>query len=277
MPRHTQASRTLCGPVFASSSKTASSKSVLPSLTWRQITTEPDHLTFLFTPGPARCNFALQSELPNTMTELNQALLEIRSIRRHVAQTMEFRGYGPATLLATAVVALLAGAAQRCWLPEPALQPTRYVALWLTTGVFCAGLIATQMLTRARRLHSGMADEMIRMAVAQFLPAAMAGLLLPLVLLRAAPGVVWMLPGLWQIIFSLGVFASCRCLPRRMLAVGAWFLLSGMACVLLGDARGLAPVGMAGPYAGGMVLVAAIHSRSARKDSLPERDEDEIE
>ena len=97
------------------------------------------------------------------MTILNRALIDIRDIRRQVAQTTEFRGYGPLTLSATAVLALLAGVAQSYWLTEPIAHPTQYVALWLTTGFFCAALIATQMLTRANRLHSGMADQMIRM------------------------------------------------------------------------------------------------------------------
>jgi len=187
-----------------------------------------------------------------------------------VAQNTEFRGYGPATLFATAVVALLAGGAQAHWLAEPATHPVQYVVLWLTTGVFCAALIGTQMLTRANRLHSGMADEMIRMAVAQFLPAAVAGAVLPFVLLHITQSVFWMLPGLWQIIFSLGVFASCRCLPRPMLLVGAWFLLTGLICVGLGDTRSLTPATMAGTFAVGMVLVAAIHYFSAKKASIDE-------
>src|SRR6185437_4339225 len=145
------------------------------------------------------------------MTDLNRALVDIRSIRRQVAQTTEFRGYGPLTLSATAGLALLAGVVQFQWIPEPANSPVQYVALWLSTAVVCAALIASQMLARARRLHSGMADEMIRMAVAQFLPAAIAGAILPFVLLRVTHNVFWMLPGLWQIIFGLGVFASCRC------------------------------------------------------------------
>jgi hypothetical protein len=115
------------------------------------------------------------------------------------------------------------------------------------------------MIGRAKRLHSGMADEMIRMAVAQFLPAGIAGAILPFVLLRVTDDVFWLLPGLWQIIFGLGVFASCRCLPRPMLLVGAWFLLTGLACVALGDDRALAPAIMSGAYAIGMALVAAIH------------------
>jgi hypothetical protein len=207
------------------------------------------------------------------MTDFNRALVEIRSIRRQVAQTTEFRGYGPATLFATAIVALLAGAAQSHWLPEPAIHPAQYVALWLTTGVFCAALIATQMLVRANRIHSSMADEMIRTAVAQFLPAGIAGAILPFVLLHVTPSVLWLLPGLWQIIFSLGVFASCRCLPRPMLLVGMWFLFTGLACIALGDKRALAPATMSYAYAIGMAFVSAIHHLSAKKALIDEDNE----
>jgi len=213
------------------------------------------------------------TKLVKHMTELNQALTDIRNIRRQVAQTTEFRGYGPATLSATAIAALLAGAAQARWLPEPTTHPAAYVALWLTTAVICAALIATQMLTRASHLHSSMAEEMIRMAVAQFLPAGIAGAILPFVLLHVTPGVFWMLPGLWQIIFSLGVFASRRCMPRSMLLVGMWFLLTGFACIALGDSRSLAPVTMSGAYAVGMALVAAIHHFSAKKALIDEDEE----
>ena len=130
------------------------------------------------------------------MTDLHQALRDVRSLRRQVAQSTEFRGYGPLTLSATAGVALLAGAAQSHCLPQPAVHAAHYLALWLTVGVVCAALIATQMLTRANRLHPGLADAMIRMAVAQFFPAAVAGLLLPFVLFHLGPSVFWMLPGL---------------------------------------------------------------------------------
>lgn len=207
------------------------------------------------------------------MTDLNQALVDIRSIRRQVAQSTEFRGYGPFTLSATAIFALVAGVAQSHWLPDPAGHPGQYAALWLTTGILSAALILTQMLTRANRLHSGMADQMIHMAVAQFLPAAIAGALLPFVLLHVTQTVFWMLPGLWQIIFSLGVFASCRCLPRPMLLAGAWFLITGFACILIGDARALAPATMSYSYAVGMALVAVIHYLSAKKAPIHEEKE----
>ncbi|SEG13579.1 hypothetical protein SAMN05421819_1910 [Bryocella elongata] len=213
------------------------------------------------------------------MTDLHQALTDIRSIRRQVAQTTEFRGYGPATLSATALLALLAAAAQSHWLPTPAAHPVEYVALWLSTAVLCAALIATQMLTRANHLHGPMADEMIRLAVLQFLPAAAAGAILPVVLLHAllhaSPIGFWMLPGLWQVIFSLGVFASVRCMPRSMVLVGLWFLLTGFSCLWLGDNRALSPAWMGLPYGLGMALVAVLHrSASHRTLALEDGEED---
>ncbi len=44
------------------------------------------------------------------------------------------------------------------------------------------------------------------------------------VLLRAAPESLWMLPGLWQIFYSLGIFASCRLLPRPTFWVAVFYL-----------------------------------------------------
>lgn len=108
------------------------------------------------------------------MNELDRVLGDITLIRRQVAQSTEFRGYGPATLAGTGVLAVAAGAAQRLWLPEPggtAAHIVTYLALWITTAALSACLIGMEMSARTRRIHTGLADEMIRMAVQQFLPA----------------------------------------------------------------------------------------------------------
>ena len=201
------------------------------------------------------------------MNDLNRALGDISSIRRQVARSTEFRGYGPATLAATGGIAILAATAQTLWLPDPANRIAAYLAIWISTAVVSAGLIGVQMVTRTHRMHSGMADEMIRMAVEQFLPAAVAGALMTLVLAGAVPSALWMLPGLWQVIFSLGVFSSCRFLPRPMAAAGVWYLLTGMACIMLANGRALSPWAMGIPYGAGQLLVAGILFFTARKGS----------
>ena len=192
------------------------------------------------------------------MTDLNRALGDISNIRRQMARSTEFHGYGPTTLASTAVFAVAAAGAQALWVPDPMNHVRAYLGVWLATAVVSAAVIGVHAMSRARRIHSGMADEMIRMAVEQFLPAAGAGALITVVLVRAAPDAVWMLPGLWQVIFSLGVFASCRFLPRQLAIAGGWYMLTGLFCLSLGDARALSPWAMGVPYAVGQLLVAGI-------------------
>jgi hypothetical protein len=204
------------------------------------------------------------------MNDLNKALGDISSIRRQVAHSTEFRGYGSATLASTGALALAAAGAQALWVSDPANHIATYLSIWVWTAALSAALIGTEMYARTRRIHSGMADEMIRMAVEQFLPSAGVGGLVTFVLVRFVPGSQWMLPGIWQIIFSLGVFSSCRFLPRTMTVAGGWYLLTGLTCLALGDGRALSPWAMGIPYGAGQLIVAGIllfYARETKDES----------
>jgi hypothetical protein len=100
---------------------------------------------------------------------------------------------------------------------------------------------------------------MILHAVEQLVPSGVAGALVTAVLIRVAPEAVWMLPGLWQILFSLGVFASARFLPRAVFVVAAWYLFAGLICLTMAaSARMLSPWMMGLPFGIGQLLAAAI-------------------
>jgi hypothetical protein len=193
------------------------------------------------------------------MSDFDKALGDISTIRREVARSTQFRGYGPATLATTGLLSIVAATAQSAWLPNPTSHPLGYLRIWGSLAVVSAVLTAAQVVNRTRRIHSGLSNEMLRQAVEQFLPALGAGVLLTLVLLRHyTPATFWMLPALWQIVFSLGVFASCRFLPRPMLAAGAWYLACGLLTLSFGNARALAPWTMGLAFGGGQLLTAAI-------------------
>jgi ABC-type cobalamin transport system permease subunit len=72
---------------------------------------------------------------------------------------------------------------------------------------------------------------------------------------------------MWQVIFSLGVFSSCRSLPRAIALAGAWYLLTGLGLIALADNRALSPWAMGIPYGAGQVLVAAILLFAAQEGS----------
>jgi hypothetical protein len=193
------------------------------------------------------------------MTDLERALAEIHSIRSHVARGVEFRGYGPSTLAATGLLAGLAAFVQSVRIDRPTMDPNAFLGLWSMVAILSVVIIAAETVARSKRVHSGLAQEMVQSAAEQFLPAGIAGVLLTAVLTRFSPESVWMLPGLWQIVFSLGVFGSCRFLPRPMLAVGVWYLVCGMVCLALGrGANALSPWTMGVPFGLGQLMVAGV-------------------
>ena len=193
------------------------------------------------------------------MTELRQALDDINAIRTQVARGTQFRGYGPLSIASSGVLALLVAAAERHWQADSASNLKWFLAVWISTAAVALFLSTIETIVRVRRVHSGLAMEMIQAAAEQFLPCIVVGMLLTVVLMRVAPQDSWMLPGLWEVIFSLGVFASCRFLPRQMFGVGAWYLAAGLVCLLLASGHhSLSPWAMGIPFGVGQLLIAAV-------------------
>jgi hypothetical protein len=193
------------------------------------------------------------------MTELRQALAELRAIRTQVARGTQFRGYGPRSIAASGLLALVVAVIQARWFTDAQRDVPEFLSIWIATAAFSVVLSAWETFTRVRRLHDGFAKEMTHAAVEQFLPALVAGILLTVVMLNTTPRDTWMLPGLWELVFSLGVFASCRFLPKAMFGVGLWYLASGLACLAIESARQtLSPWSMGIPFGVGQLLVAIV-------------------
>jgi hypothetical protein len=193
------------------------------------------------------------------MRDLDKALADIFTIRSQIAAGTAFRGYGPAAVAATGGLALATAFVQFLWLDDPTGHPLIFFAGWAAAALVSGGMIWTEMQARSRRHHSGLADAMIHQAVEQFLPAGTAGVLLAVLLWKFAPEALWMLPGLWQVLVSLGVFASVRSLPRTVALAGAWYFVAGFATLLLASqSHALSPWTMGLPFVIGQLLMAAI-------------------
>jgi hypothetical protein len=129
----------------------------------------------------------------------------------------------------------------------------------MLTAFISAVMIGIEMRARSRRHHSGLADAMLLQAVEQFVPAGVAGALLAALLFRFGPESLWMLPGLWQVLVSLGIFASMRSLPRLLTVAGAWYFVAGFTVLVLASMdHALSPWTMGLPFAAGQLLVAGL-------------------
>jgi len=192
------------------------------------------------------------------MIEVHKALADIGDIRLRLAAGTVFRGFGPAVIAVTGGLALVLGAAQTLGFAAGS-GPIDFLAPWVAVAILSAALIGVEMRARTRRHHGGLADAMVLNAVEHFLPFGAAGAVICAIVVRFAPDIDWILPGLWQILLSLGLFASLRFLPRTIAIAAAWYLVAGAAVLLWGcETRALSPAGMAVPFGIGQFLLAII-------------------
>lgn len=194
--------------------------------------------------------------------QLDQALRQISDIREQMARTEVFRGYRSITVGFSGIAGLSAAALQAKWIESPEMELGRYLALWVGIAVVSLTVAGAEMYWRAQRAMasgSDLARQHTLLAVAQFLPCLLVGGLLTLCIYRGAPHVAWMLPGLWALMFGLGVFASYRVLPRQVFWVGCYYVLCGCSCLMWGQGQNaLSPWQMGISFGGGQLLAAVV-------------------
>jgi hypothetical protein len=193
--------------------------------------------------------------------ELREALDQISEIRQRMARGQVFRGYRAVSTAFTAVIAVVTSAAQAAWVPNPGRDVDNYLWLWCGAAVLSLLVVGGEMAIRAVRSGSPMHRQMTMLAVDQFVPCLVAGALVTYAIGKFAGDIVWIMPGLWAVLFSLGVFASRRFLPRGVGIVAGYYLLAGLVCLAIGGrhaADTLWPWTMAIVFGTGQTLAAGV-------------------
>ncbi len=201
--------------------------------------------------------------------ELREALCQISDIRRQIARTEVFRGYRSMTVGISGVLGLLAAAFQSQWIASAQSELRQYLCLWISVAAASLIVAGAELYWQAHHAGPGLAREMTLLAIEQFLPCLIVGALLTLCIYRGSPQVAWMLPGLWSLTFSLGVFASCRLLPRQVFWVGVYYLVCGGGWLLYGqEGNAFSPWQMAISFGGGQLICATILYRNLERTNV---------
>lgn len=191
--------------------------------------------------------------------ELRDALDQISEIRQRMARGQVFRGYRSVTTAFTAGLAVATSAAQARWVPRPWRDVDDYLWLWCGAAVVSLLVVGVEMAVRAVRSGSALHRQMTMLAVDQFVPCLVAGALVTYAIGKFAGDSIWIMPGLWAVLFSLGVFASRRFLPRGVGLVGGYYLMAGLVCLAIGrDGTTLKPWTMAIVFGAGQLLAAGV-------------------
>lgn len=191
--------------------------------------------------------------------ELQEAVSQIAEIRQQIARATVFRGYRSLPVAFSGFLALFVACVQGVLIPEPKAAIGLYLSIWVATAVVSFAAAGLEMAYRLWRTDSPLQRDLTLLALEQFLPSLVAGSMLTAAIVRVSPEQVWMLPGLWAVVYSLGVFASYRLLPSAVFWVASYYLVAGGCCLLFGQGENaLAPWTMALTFGAGQLFAAAI-------------------
>jgi hypothetical protein len=201
--------------------------------------------------------------------ELEDAVRRIAVIHRGIVRSQLFRGYRAVPTFLSGLLAFLACAAQGLWFDD---DVNACVILWACTALASVTIVAVDMILRVRRSNSSLERDMIMGAAEQFIPTIVAGALMTFVMSEFAWDELWLLPALWSMLFSLGIFASRRMLPWAMNIVAGYYLLAGLLCIALGHDGPFFPgYSMAITFGTGQFMAAAILYWSLERRDFPLR------
>ena len=189
--------------------------------------------------------------------DIDKAVDQISEIHRHLAKSEIFYGYKPGVLLTVGIIAFITAALQT-WLFVPASNFI-FLIQWLVIGVIILVIISGNILYNYLRRGSNFEIHQMAKVFVQFIPSIIAGVIMSLVLLFLEKSAIEFLPGLWAIIFGLGIFSMRPYLPRMIGFVALFYLLTGgILLCLVHYSLSLLPWGMGLTFGTGHLLAALI-------------------
>jgi hypothetical protein len=184
------------------------------------------------------------------------AIAQIAEIHQQLAKGEIYRGYRSGPVAASGAAGVLAAALQPA---AAATDPVMYVEYWMGVAAL-AGTIGLSEVAYNYVLRDRPADRRrTRQVLGQFFPAAAAGLLLTVGLMRVSAHLAPLLPGLWALCFALGTVASRPYLPKLASLVGLYYFAAGGALLWTTDlAAPLAGWRTGLTFGAGQILAATI-------------------
>jgi hypothetical protein len=156
--------------------------------------------------------------------EVRDALDRLDRIHDQLTKGEVYRGFRVPAVALVGCVGLLAAAAQARVVPPG--EPGAFAWYWSAIGA-AGALVGFGAAVRSYLFREDDFERRrTRRVMGQFLPSVLAGGLLTLALARTA-AFVPLLPGVWAVVFGLGVVAVRPHLPRAVGMVGVGYVLAG--------------------------------------------------
>jgi hypothetical protein len=185
------------------------------------------------------------------------ALSQISEIHEHLAKGEVYRGFRSLPVALSGVCGLAAASLQPRLLPLDDARAGLFY--WLTVAAVGGVIGGSEILYNYLFIDDPFAQRRTRKVVGQFVPCLAAGAAITWGLARWSDAMIPVLPGLWAIVFSLGIFAARPYLPRAIGWVALYYLAAGVRLLWLGtDAGSLWGWNLGGTFGAGQLGAALV-------------------
>jgi hypothetical protein len=191
---------------------------------------------------------------------IDQALEQISEIHEQLAKSQMYRGYRAIPAVLAGVLAILTAWAQP--LIGGGSDPRFYVFYWSLVAVVAFLISGASVIYGYLRETEAHIRQRMLAVVGQLAPSLAVGVILTIAFLVPEDrSLISFLPGIWALLFGLGLFASKPFLPRMIGWVAVFYILCG--CVLTRKAVGLDPASLSPwdigiPFGVGQILSGLI-------------------
>jgi hypothetical protein len=189
--------------------------------------------------------------------EIHEALEQLDEIHHHVHRSQVYKGYRSVLTAIVGLSALFAAFLQPQFVDLS--HPLTFIRFWVTVAAINSSLPIGSILFHFVLHENRLERHKTRQAIGQFIPCLVAGAVLTYAVCRSGDAFIPFLPGIWCILFGMGVYASRPYLPSAIDWMAAIFFLGGI--VLLGtipSGQSLSPWGMGSVFGFGLLIGAVI-------------------
>jgi hypothetical protein len=156
-----------------------------------------------------------------------QALSEIKEIGDILARTQHTSCFRPFPIAGTALLGLVAASFAETVMSPMIMGSGAFVGYWFAVAMLCVLAMAADLGKRYWTTDSELQRGRTRIALYQFAPCLLIGGFTTLCVLPTHEQPSSMLPGLWCILISLGIFATLNNAPRAMVFPAAFYAIIG--------------------------------------------------
>ncbi len=168
---------------------------------------------------------------------LNRALSDIAQIRAQLDRSEAYAGFRSLTVGLSAIFVIIGASVGQAWIGESTADTNGFLTVWVSVAVLSAIVCSIEMLVRNRISNSPLTERLHRSLIWQTTPALLVGCIVTVAIVRSESenfSAVGLLPGIWAMIYGLGLWACGSNLPKLAHVATLYFLLAG-GIVLLGS------------------------------------------